>query len=134
MIRPTRLVVAVFVTWWLWWTLQSRLVVVLPGFQEYYSISPEPEPEPDPEPEPVSLSRVAKATVAINSLNSPLIHDALRTHQVQNELHGYRHHINTVELLDDLSENDNQKRPRGAWSKPAYLMSLIVAELTKPVP
>jgi hypothetical protein len=34
--------------------------------------------------------------------------------------------------VGDLSEHDSQHRPRGAWSKPAYLLSLIVNELTKP--
>ncbi|KAE8448456.1 hypothetical protein EG329_009521 [Mollisiaceae sp. DMI_Dod_QoI] len=81
---------------------------------------------------PKRISRIAKVTVAANTLNSTIIHQALRTHQVQNELHGYIHHIANGELVGDLSENDSQKRPRGAWSKPAYLLSLIVAELTKP--
>ncbi|KAE9369923.1 glycosyltransferase family 34 protein [Stipitochalara longipes BDJ] len=54
------------------------------------------------------------------------------THQVQNELHGYIHHITSYELVSDLSEYDSQNRPRGAWSKPAYLLGLIVSELAKP--
>jgi hypothetical protein len=92
---------------------------VLPVFTTYL-ISSEP------------CSRVGKVTVAANSLNSQVVHDALRTHQVQNDLHGYPHHLSTSEVVGDLSENDRHKRPRGAWSKPAYLMSVIVAELTKP--
>lgn len=81
---------------------------------------------------PSRQTRIGKVTVAANSLNSTVIHRALRSHQVQNEIHGYPHFIATGELVGDLSENDNQKRPRGAWSKPAYLMSIIVAELAKP--
>ncbi|PMD42036.1 glycosyltransferase family 34 protein [Hyaloscypha variabilis F] len=54
------------------------------------------------------------------------------THQVQNELHGYIHHITSYELVSDISEYDSQDRPRGAWSKPAYLLGLIVTELAKP--
>lgn len=80
----------------------------------------------------VPRSRIAKVTVATNTLNTSLIQDALRTHQVQNELHGYGHFITTAGLVSDLSENDSQHRPKGAWSKPAYLLSLIVMELTKP--
>lgn len=118
--RLTRFAVASLAIWCLLWAFGSKLAVVVPVLQENYSLKPEPS------------SRIAKATVAINSLNSPLIHDALRTHQVQNDIHGYRHHITTSELVGDFSENDSQNRPRGAWSKPAYLMSIIVAELTKP--
>ncbi|KAF4631342.1 hypothetical protein G7Y89_g6794 [Cudoniella acicularis] len=81
---------------------------------------------------PSKPTRIAKVTVAANALNSTIIHRALRSHQVQNEIHGYAHHIATGELVGDLSENDSQGRPRGAWSKPAFLLSLIVAELTKP--
>jgi hypothetical protein len=100
--------------------LRSPVVVIFP-------IIGNREPPP---PKPVS--RIAKATVATNALNRSVIHQALRTHQVQNELHGYIHHITAEELVSDLSEHDKQKRPRGAWSKPAYLLSLIVSELTKP--
>jgi len=77
-------------------------------------------------------SRIAKATVAVNGLNSGLIEDALRTHKVQNDIHGYTHHIATSEVVGDLSEASPKKGPRGKWSKPAYLLSLIVAELNKP--
>jgi hypothetical protein len=81
---------------------------------------------------PGPRSKIAKATVATNTLNNSVIHQALRTHQVQNEMHGYIHHITNQELVSDLSEHDSQKRPKGAWSKPAYLLGLIVSELTKP--
>jgi hypothetical protein len=77
-------------------------------------------------------SKIAKATVATNTLNNSLIDRALQTHQVQNELHGYIHHIASYELVSDISEYDSQDRPRGAWSKPAYLLGLIVTELAKP--
>jgi len=117
--RISRYAIASLAIWYLWWIFRSKVVVIFPVLHD----SPI-----DPEP----CSRIAKVTVAVNSLNSPLIHDALRTHEVQNDLHGYRHHITTTEVVGDLSENDSQKRPRGAWSKPAYLMSIIVAELEKP--
>ncbi len=82
---------------------------------------------------PISpVSRIAKATVATNTLNNSVIHQALRTHQVQNELHGYLHHITSRELVSELSEYDSQNRSRGAWSKPAYLLGLMVLELSKP--
>ncbi len=86
----------------------------------------------NPPPPPKHIPRIAKATVATNTLNNSIIHQALRTHQVQNDIHGYIHHITTEELVSDLSEHDRQGRPRGAWSKPAYLLGLMVAELTKP--
>ena len=78
------------------------------------------------------ISRIAKATVATNTLNSSLIDRALQTHQLQNELHGYVHHITGYELVSDISEYDSRDRPRGAWSKPAYLLALIALELAKP--
>jgi hypothetical protein len=78
------------------------------------------------------ISRIAKATVATNNLNNSIVRQALRTHQVQNELHGYIHHITSQELVSDLSEYDSQNRSRGAWSKPAYLLGLMVSELAKP--
>ncbi|TAQ83746.1 hypothetical protein B7494_g7930 [Chlorociboria aeruginascens] len=78
------------------------------------------------------VSRIAKVTVAANSLNSSVIHHALRTHKVQDDLHGYKSFIATNELVGDISEVDHQKRPRGAWSKPAYLLSIVVNELAKP--
>jgi hypothetical protein len=88
---------------------------------------------PPPPPPPVKpVPRIAKVTVAANTLNSSIIDQALQTHQVQNDLHGYLQFTAPNELVGDISENDHQKRPRGAWSKPAYLMSVIVAELAKP--
>jgi hypothetical protein len=117
--RFTRLILLLLVLWCFWWTFRSKFIIVLPVLQSN-SVPPEP------------CSRIAKVTVAVNSLNSSLIHDALRTHKVQNDIHGYKHFITTTEVVGDLSENDSQKRPRGAWSKPAYLMSIIVAELSKP--
>jgi hypothetical protein len=87
----------------------------------------------EPVPAPVKhLPTIAKVTVAANKLDSALIRRALQTHQVQNEMHGYHHYIATNELVDDISEQDRHHRPRGAWSKPAYLLSILVAELAKP--
>jgi len=85
-------------------------------------------------PSPVPMdnrSRIAKATVATNSLDSPLARRALATHHLHNRRHGYRHFIATTEFVSDVTENDPKGRPRGAWSKPAFLMSLMVAELQK---
>ena len=115
--RFTKFAVASLVVLCLWWTFRLKLVVVLPLLQHYVRLKPS--------------SRIAKATVAVNSLNTPLIQKALSTHMRHNDLHNYRHHITTVEVVGDLSENDPQHRPRGAWSKPALLLSIIVAELAK---
>jgi hypothetical protein len=76
-----------------------------------------------------SLSKIAKVAVAANALKSSTIHQALQTHKAQNDIHGYTQFTATSKLVGDLSENNPQKRPRGAWSKPAYLLSIIVAEL-----
>ncbi|KUJ12754.1 uncharacterized protein LY89DRAFT_687714 [Mollisia scopiformis] len=113
---------------YLWLVYHSDIVVLIP---KTVALNPLQDPV-EPAKSSSSRSRIAKVTVAANSLNTSVIHQALRTHQVQNELHGYTHFITTGELVGDLSEHDVQGRPRGAWSKPAYLLSLIVAELTKP--
>ncbi|KAH7349611.1 hypothetical protein B0T11DRAFT_321490 [Plectosphaerella cucumerina] len=75
---------------------------------------------------------IAKVTVAVNKLDNELIHRSLKTHERQNELHGYQHFIASEQAVSDLIENDSRHRPKGAWTKPAYLLSLIVAELQKP--
>ncbi len=77
-------------------------------------------------------SRIAKVTIAANTLDSPVIHRAIESHRVQNDLHRYRHFVGTNEVVGGLMESDAQGRPSGAWSKPAYLMSVLVAELEKP--
>ena len=79
-----------------------------------------------------ATSPIGKVTVAANKLDNSMIRRALRTHQRQNEIHGYAHYIATNEAVSGLIENDSQKRPRGAWTKPAYLLSVMVAELQKP--
>jgi hypothetical protein len=78
------------------------------------------------------LSRIGKVTVATNKLNSPLIDRALQTHAVQNDIHGYLHFIAENQAVSGLIENDQKHRPQGAWTKPAYMMSIIVAELQRP--
>ncbi|KAH8817386.1 galactosyl transferase gma12 mnn10 family protein [Xylogone sp. PMI_703] len=81
---------------------------------------------------PVRLSKVGKVTVAANVLNSPTIERALRTHAVQNKIHGYVHHIAKNEVVGNLIEAESKGMPKGAWSKPALLLSVIVAEMAKP--
>jgi hypothetical protein len=78
------------------------------------------------------LARIGKVTVATNKLNSPLIDRALQSHAVHNEAHGYPHFIAENQAVGTMIENDAKKRPQGAWTKPAYIMSIIVAELQRP--
>lgn len=89
-------------------------------------------PAPPPPEKPKPTSKIAKVTVAVNKLDNELIHRSLKTHERQNELHGYQHFIASQQAVSDLIENDSRHRPKGAWTKPAYLLSLIVAELQKP--
>jgi hypothetical protein len=118
--RPITVLVAL---WCLWQISKSRLKTLFPLIGKLIVAN-----GTDVTP----LSKVAKATVAANSLNSSFVHQALQTHKVQNDIHGYTHFIATNELVGDISETDPKRRPRGAWSKPAYLLSIIVAELAKP--
>jgi hypothetical protein len=75
------------------------------------------------------ISKIAKVSVAINTLNSTIVADALRSHQVQNTLYGYQHFIGTREVVTE--EEDQRGRPSGVWTKPAYLLSLLLAEMQK---
>ncbi|KAK3363212.1 hypothetical protein B0T25DRAFT_32698 [Lasiosphaeria hispida] len=83
-------------------------------------------------PSPHKLSRVAKVTVAANKLDSAVIHRALLTHERHNVRHGYTHFIAGYQAVSGLIENDKHGRAKGAWTKPAYILSLLVAELEKP--
>jgi hypothetical protein len=76
--------------------------------------------------------RIGKVSVVTNFLDSPTIHRALRTHEVQNAIHGYPHFIATHETVMDFVDNSPAGRGRGMWTKPAFLLSVIVAELEKP--
>ncbi|KAK0656204.1 hypothetical protein B0T16DRAFT_398824 [Cercophora newfieldiana] len=77
-------------------------------------------------------SRVGKVTVAANKLASDVIHRALLSHERHNARHGYVHYIAEHQAVSGLIEHDRLHRAKGAWTKPAYLLSIIVAELEKP--
>ena len=76
-------------------------------------------------------SRIAKVTVAANALNGGLIHRAIQSHRVQNDMHGYQYFIAENQAVSELIEHDTKNRPKGAWTKPAFLLSVLVAELEK---
>lgn len=82
-----------------------------------------------------SQVKVAKVTVFANSLSvnssdsDSYISRALRTHEVQNALHNYRHFQCNTSLVQEASIPG---RPTGTWTKPAYLLDLILSELSKP--
>ncbi|CRK37905.1 hypothetical protein BN1708_007568 [Verticillium longisporum] len=97
---------------------------VTPTSLEHHSIPESPLSRDGP--------KIAKVSVAANRLDNSMIHRALQSHQTQNEMHGYHHYIATNQAVGDLIENEADRRPQGAWTKPAYLLSLIVAELEKP--
>jgi hypothetical protein len=78
----------------------------------------------------IARSKVAKVSVATNKFDDPIIHRARRSHEVQNKIHGYEYFIGTNEVLSDLIDHKTGKS-RGAWTKPAYLLSLVVSELEK---
>ena len=76
-------------------------------------------------------SRIAKVTVAANALKGGIIHRAIQSHRVQNEMHGYQYFIAENQAVSELIEHDTKNRPKGAWTKPAFLLSVLVAELEK---
>ena len=67
----------------------------------------------------VSTARIAKCTIVFGDLN-PVYERALQTHEVHNKKHGYPMYILRQSILDDV------------WTKPAYILSLILQELAKP--
>lgn len=77
-------------------------------------------------------SRIAKVTIATNKLETDIIRRALQTHERHNARHGYTQFTATRQAVGSLIENDRHRRPKGAWTKPAYLLSILVAELQKP--
>ncbi|KAK0270645.1 hypothetical protein LTR35_010853 [Friedmanniomyces endolithicus] len=63
-------------------------------------------------------TRVGKCTIVFNG--NSYWERALRTHEEHDHLHGYRLHVLRQGLLDDV------------WSKPAYILSLLLRELARP--
>jgi hypothetical protein len=63
-------------------------------------------------------TRVGKCTIVFNG--NEYWERAITTHEQHDKLHGYRLHVLRQHLLDDV------------WSKPAYILSLILRELAKP--
>jgi len=93
------------------------------------------KPEPANNETPTSnppRSRIGKVTVAANQLDSDTITRALKTHERHNVRHGYVHYIARNQVVGSLIENDRFGRPKGAWTKPAYLLAILVDELQKP--
>ena len=99
------------------------------GITRLLSMRPTTVPEPKAER---PMARVAKVGVAVNALDIPVVHRAFKTHQFHNDLHGYPHYIADREVVSDLIDNDRMKRGSGAYTKPAYLLAIIIAELLKP--
>jgi len=63
-------------------------------------------------------TRVGKCTILFNS--NSYWERAIRTHEEHDKKNGYRLHVLRQTLLDDV------------WSKPAYILSLLLRELGKP--
>ena len=53
---------------------------------------------------------------------TPVYERALRGHNRHNEIHGYSMHVLREQTLSEF------------WSKPAYILQVLLAELAKPVP
>jgi hypothetical protein len=63
-------------------------------------------------------TRIGKCTILF--YGNSFWERAIRTHERHNREHGYRLHVLRQQLLDDV------------WSKPAYILSLLLRELAKP--
>lgn len=62
---------------------------------------------------------IGKMTIMFGDDN-PTYERALKTHEVHNRLHGYPVYVLRQEILYDV------------WTKPAYILSVLLKELTKP--
>ena len=82
--------------------------------------------------ETVPRAKIAKISVTTNKLNAPVVDRAFLSHTRHNERHGYDHYIAKYQAVSDLIEHDRHNRAAGAWTKPAYILSILVAELEKP--
>ncbi|POR35433.1 Alpha-1,2-galactosyltransferase, partial [Tolypocladium paradoxum] len=67
----------------------------------------------------VDEARVGKITILYGE-ESPAYERALRTHEEHNRLHGYPMFVQRESILD------------GYWTKPAYIQSVLLQELSKP--
>ncbi|KAL9086596.1 MAG: hypothetical protein Q9165_007039 [Trypethelium subeluteriae] len=65
-----------------------------------------------------SAPRIAKCTISFNY--NPVYERALRSHDAHNQLHNYPLYINRQSILDDV------------WTKPAWILALILRELARP--
>lgn len=63
-------------------------------------------------------TRIGKCTILFNG--NSFWERAIRTHERHDREHGYRLHVLRQHLMDDV------------WSKPAYILSLLLRELSKP--
>ncbi|EME39449.1 glycosyltransferase family 34 protein [Dothistroma septosporum NZE10] len=63
-------------------------------------------------------TRIGKCTILFNS--NTYWERAIRSHERHDKQHGYRLHVLRQQLMDDV------------WSKPAYILSLLLRELAKP--
>ena len=81
-------------------------------------------------PKPQTRARVGKVSVAANKLDNDIIHRALLSHQTQNDIHGYPQFTAPYEAVGGFIER-HKKKPSGAWTKPAYLLAVVVNELEK---
>lgn len=63
-------------------------------------------------------TRIGKCTILFRG--NGFWERCIRTHEQHDKRHGYRLHVLRQELLDDV------------WSKPAYILSLLLRELAKP--
>ncbi|KAK6437911.1 hypothetical protein LTR95_005888 [Oleoguttula sp. CCFEE 5521] len=63
-------------------------------------------------------TRVGKCTILFNG--NSYWERAIRTHEQHDRMHGYRLHVLRQHLMDDV------------WSKPAYILSLLLREMAKP--
>jgi hypothetical protein len=108
---------------------RSQIIVVLLGLSLFpalfiYSSRAAPKFLPGRLP-----SRVAKVSVAFDGADVPILRRAFETHFKHNAMHGYPHFIDRQKLVDEVG---HPNPPWGAWSKPAYVLSILLQELAKP--
>lgn len=135
-VRVAKLTCVALIVWVLlaWISGQAKMSIwqnsapsLIPNNDQFHStqlIIPNIQQNPSsPYSSTTTMSKIAKVTMVYyqNTTNDTILYeDALRSHKAHNDQHGYLHHVLRRSLLSIQ------------YSKPAYVLSVILQELVKP--
>lgn len=74
-------------------------------------------------------SKIAKVTLLLNVTEAPYLNRAVETHEVHNKRYGYQYFIGTTPLVSKSHDPYGIKSAK--WTKPAYLLAVMLDQLRK---